>query len=490
MVVQDNVGEEITDIAEVKEAGESQVEAEKEATIVKPVDSRGNKKKRAKKCTKEKFTDLEETEVPAWSCLDVQENSEQKSVWVAEIVKFDPAKKGEVQEPHVSKAEDSETIQIDEDREASQQTNSRIPVKGEGTNVDRNSKQEHNYCVTKSVKSLSKTIKIKQGTPRKLSLSEQKVANQRTFNRSIKLSSTTAGTPYFTCCLCNRYFISRNDAMRHAVSQSQHRSSRGVKEVQCQVCDQRFQGMVALNRHARLQHPYTRTCSKCKVKMKTKNGYMTHIKFCGSPEPKLFSCTRCKFTSNFKKNLNNHMKTHDKIVLNEFSFSPVCKDKKGVNRDSSAMVLESEPNFEALACNDEEIIVAHNSVFVTRLKFNTNLPRPINKKITHEFPFVIGAVSAASGPFLAISGEACAMITNFADKADTVRSELPILKMIILPQVSSLAVMTKLSVTVFSLGDETEARMKIEVDDEDALQDITATDTINGQGVHAKQEVS
>ena len=476
MVVQDSVGEEITDISDnVKEADEIQVEAEMDATLIKPVKIRQVKKKRLKKCTKEKFTDFEETEVPAWSCLDAQENGEQKSVWVAENVKYNPAKKGEVQEPNVRKAQNSETIEIYEDREASQQNNSKINWNDDGMNLDGSADQEHNYFVTKSVKSLKKTIKIKRGTPRKLSLSEQKVANQRTFNRTIKLASTTAGTPYFTCCLCNSPFISRSDALRHAVSQSQHKTSRGVKEVECPVCDQRFHGLVALNRHAGLQHPYTRTCSKCNIKVKTKKGFMKHIKFCGSPDPKLFSCNLCQFTTNFKYNLNSHKKIHSKIP-NEFSFSPVSKDRKGANQNKSAIVIESSPTFEAIVHKDKEIVVAHNSVCVTRFGVNTNLLRPISKKITHELPFVIGGVAAAaSRPVLAISGDTSAMITNLTDKVENVRSELTILKMIFLPQVSSLAVMTRLSVTVYSLGDETEGRMKIEVEDEDALQDLTAT---------------
>ena len=78
MVVQDSVGEEITDISDnVKEADEIQVEAENNATLIKSVKIRQVKKKNLTKCTKAKLTDLEQTEVPAWSCLDVQENGEQ-----------------------------------------------------------------------------------------------------------------------------------------------------------------------------------------------------------------------------------------------------------------------------------------------------------------------------------------------------------------------------------------------------------------------------
>lgn len=136
----------------------------------------------------------------------------------------------------------------------------------------------------------------------------------------------------YKCMLCDRAFVMAGDLTTHlklhySASRTKGPSSKKFVEPQtCSVCDQKFIGITAYERHIQSHGttPSLYECDLCGRKVKEKKNLLSHMIFRHSGMPKVKApCTICGKEFN-RKYLNLHVRKHNIMNQKPSHICPVC----------------------------------------------------------------------------------------------------------------------------------------------------------------------
>ena len=174
---------------------------------------------------------------------------------------------------------------------------------------------------------------------RRMTLEKQLAENRQKFSRKIK----KIGRIFF-CSVCPFKSVISLRAKIHSLRKcgeeiEKNRKKSSNKKIKCYLCSLTFPSKKEKQIHHRRCHQQPIPCSKCGLKLKSHNNWVTHItEVCGN-KPKAFSCNQCNYSTHRQFNLQRHRRTKHKAAAP----SPILSSTVSSAADSEeGVTLERE----------------------------------------------------------------------------------------------------------------------------------------------------